>query len=549
MVIISAAFKSWLKASTNMKLSSDASVNRIIHEGITDFNSLVDFDKQTIQNLPKVCKETIAAIVADPANNITAEVEVPGANVSSISVQRLLVACKASKYYDSIDRVMTTGNMHYMNVLVNFKLEYEAYEAMRKEDVPDTPKISDKDGDRKIIRWSPIFLDCMQHHYGAKGPLRYVLRDDAAVKSEQEDPLTSHVTANPAQNTPGIQGTYYGESGSLMEELIARLPHSGPIFKNDNATVFQKVEEAARGTSCESTIKAFSRKKDGRGAYLALISNHAGDAKYRAIAKKRQNLLQNIKWTGNSYPLESHISNHRQAFDDLRECALHITTNVPSEPQRVEYLIDSITSKDNTLQAAIGLIRANTNNMRNEFETAASSLIEVDPYRRPIRNPTRSADVSALAGRGSTGVDLRFHPKDKFLSLPHDQQQELREWLRTKDGQKSKKEFFMKSSNDKNEESKKRNADTKQGGNWKKKFKKALKSDKGLKTVMSILSSEEKSNMAFVQALTSSTSNSTEMTKLSGENVSVSALNKSLPATSLKLQTILKRNANGNNQK
>lgn len=78
----------------------------------------------------------------------------------------------------------------------------------------------------------------MQHHYGAKGPLRHMLRDDAAVKSEQSDPLTSHVTANPAQNTPGIQGTYYGESGSLVEELIARLPHSGPIFKNDNTMVY-----------------------------------------------------------------------------------------------------------------------------------------------------------------------------------------------------------------------------------------------------------------------------------------------------------------------
>ena len=69
------------------------------------------------------------------------------------------------------------------------------------------------------------------------------------------------------------------------------------------------------------------------------------------------------------------MSNHRQAFDDLRECASHITTNVPNEPQRVEYLIDSFTSKDNTLQAAIGLIRANTNNMRNDFEAAASSMI------------------------------------------------------------------------------------------------------------------------------------------------------------------------------
>ena len=79
------------------------------------------------------------------------------------------------------------------------------------------------------------------------------------------------------------------------------------------------------------------------------------------------------------------MSNHRQAFDDVRECAAHITTNVPGEPQRVECLIDSITSKDNTLQAAVGLIRANTNNMRNHFEMTASILIEVDPYRRPVR--------------------------------------------------------------------------------------------------------------------------------------------------------------------
>jgi len=52
----------------------------------------------------------------------------------------------------------------------------------------------------------------------------------------------------------------------------------------------------------------------------------------------------------------------------------------------------------------------------------------------------------------------------------------------------------MKSSNDKkgDEESKKRNANNTQGGNWKKKFKNALKTDKGLKTVMSILASEEK---------------------------------------------------------
>ena len=99
----------------------------------------------------------------------------------------------------------------------------------------------------------------------------------------------------------------------------------------------------------------------------ALVANHAGDTKYRAISKKRMNLLQNIKWNDRSYPLVSHVSNHRQAVDDLNECSDHITVTVPDPVQRVEYLIDSITCSDNTLQATIGLIRLNTNNMRQDF--------------------------------------------------------------------------------------------------------------------------------------------------------------------------------------
>ena len=140
--------------------------------------------------------------------------------------------------------------------------------------------------------------------------------------------------------------------------------------------------------------------------------------KYRAIAKKRQNLLQTIKWTGNSYALETHVSNHRQTYDDLRECSTHITVPVPSDTQRVEYLIYSITSKDSTLQDSIGLFRANTNNMRNNFEGEANIPIEIDPYLRSTRTNTRDENVSAIdfsAGRGNTGVDLRFHTKHKFL--------------------------------------------------------------------------------------------------------------------------------------
>ena len=164
---------------------------------------------------------------------------------------------------------------------------------------------------------------------------------------------------------------------------------------------------------------------------MALIANHAGDVKYCAIAKKRQNLLQNIKWNDNSYP-ETHVSNYWQAFDDLRECSGHIMTNVFSEPQQVEFLIDSITSKDNTLQATIGLVRENTNNTRNDFELEASTLIEVDPFCCATRTNARNANILAIdfsAGRGTTGVDLCFYPHDKFQVLPQEQQDELKEWI------------------------------------------------------------------------------------------------------------------------
>ena len=69
----SAAFRSWLKANSNIKLSSDAAVKRVTHEGITTYESLLDYDKKSILQLPSVYKEKIDAVVADVANGIQAE--------------------------------------------------------------------------------------------------------------------------------------------------------------------------------------------------------------------------------------------------------------------------------------------------------------------------------------------------------------------------------------------------------------------------------------------------------------------------------------------
>ena len=47
------ALRSYLKTFPNMKLSVDSAVTRITYEGITDFDSLDDFDKYSIESLPK----------------------------------------------------------------------------------------------------------------------------------------------------------------------------------------------------------------------------------------------------------------------------------------------------------------------------------------------------------------------------------------------------------------------------------------------------------------------------------------------------------------
>ncbi len=520
-----------------MKLSSDAAVLRITYEGITNWVSLTDFDKKSIQSLPTICRQTIPAVTADPVNGIGAEAEVPGANISTISVQRLIIAVQAATYYTSIDRTIDVGMMNYANVLVNFKVEWEAYQMLRDEDEPKVPKVNDRDNDRKIIRWAPIFSDYLSRCYGAKGPLRYIIRDEVAVPAEADDPLGAN--------------EYYGASGSLLEELVTRLPHTGAIYRNDNATVYIKIEEAVRGTSCESTIKPFARVKNGRGAYEALIANHAGDEKYRNISKKRLKYLQSVKWTGRSYPLENHVNQHRTCYDDLRDCAIHITVSVPTQEQRVEYLIDSITCGDATLQAAIGLVRADTNNMRSNFDTTASSLIEVDPYKRSTKGNkpgSREANVSAISfhgGRGETGVDLRWHPTEDFKALPDDQREELNEWLHnTPEGNKVRDANLKKkkTSGKRKSEEKDKKKSGKSEAAWKKVLKKKMKTDKGVASVMSVLADVEKTNSTFASALKEAADQNEGETQVSSVDAD-SNLAKATPSTQIKLNAIMK---NGN---
>lgn len=108
-----------------------------------------------------------------------------------------------------------------------FKIKWESYTSLRKEDDPKVPKINNLDHEKRIMLWAPIFKECMMCTYDAKGPLRYALRADAAVESILTDPLAAN--------------SYDGKSGSVTNELEARLPQTGPLYKNENSSVYMKI--------------------------------------------------------------------------------------------------------------------------------------------------------------------------------------------------------------------------------------------------------------------------------------------------------------------
>lgn len=248
------------------------------------------------------------------------------------------------------------------------------------------------------------------------------------------------------------------------------------------------------------------------------------------------------------------MSNHRQAVEDLTDCANHITVSIRDNSQKVEYLIDSRVCCNSTLQASIGLMRSNINGLRNDFEKAASALIEVDPYNWSCRPGAKTtANVSSIdfsSGRGTSGVDLRWHTRKELMALEPEQRDELVSWQKTPEGKttlaKSREKHSKRKGDPKTKDGK---DDPKKRKQWLNKF---VKSPKGLKHVMFVLAKEEIPNAAFIASLQAAQSAAlippaaTTLTPVPPAAASINSLNARFPSSTTKvtLNSILKKSNN-----
>ena len=232
-----------------------ATYDQLQVEGITSVNDLAEFDSDAFKQLTESLRRP-GGRIPDPTPNAGAgaTISTPAFVIGAKSLLRLKAAAKLVRYYQTVDRNLSAGNMQWDPMVKNFLHHWKVLEDRKDETAPEVPKITKS---LPIVKWTEAFRDFLQRVCGVRTiPLAYVTRPSEAV-----DAAPPHVANQPF----GLPHE------SVEEELIARAQHTHALFREDNSQVYYFLEEATRTTSYAASIKPFQRKKNGRGAWLALI--------------------------------------------------------------------------------------------------------------------------------------------------------------------------------------------------------------------------------------------------------------------------------------
>ena len=155
-------------------------VVQLQEEGINSVDDLVDFDKESIKQVADNLRRP-AGRVADPnpAAAAGATIPTPPFVFEAKSQQRLVIATQLVRYYMTVGRNITAGNIAWDPVMRNFSEQWKALEDKKGNDEPEVPKIPKA---LPIIKWTEAFADYLHRFLGVRNiPYAYVIRAEATV--------------------------------------------------------------------------------------------------------------------------------------------------------------------------------------------------------------------------------------------------------------------------------------------------------------------------------------------------------------------------------
>ena len=393
-------------------------------EGLESPNDLVDFDKKSLET---VCSNLRKPGKTKGRGNVLVDQE--PFFVSAKSIMRLTVALEVARYYETVGRPMDVDNMTWTR-MKSFDVQWKALKDRKDSTKPDIPKLTKG---LSVPKWIESFKLYCRAVIGARGiPIIYLLRE------------TEVVDPNPPALAAGEP--HSDTHGSVEDELIARASHSHALCKVDLGTLFDALETALRSSSLMPTISPHRKGRQGKVAFFAVVSQHAGRDVWEAMIENAEDFLKNRKWNGTTnVTLMRHMGKHRDSYIKLVEASEHVPHECPNERTRVTYLLASITCKDPEVLAAVAAIRQDEADKRSDFENAVAYLAPVCPVHKKQSSKGKhvpQAEVSSVGSakggrggssdlpvaRGRTGIELRYHKPKEYKQLTKDQQQELREY-------------------------------------------------------------------------------------------------------------------------
>ena len=111
-------------------------------------------------------------------------------------------------------------------------------------------------------------------------PLRYVIRKNAVVEGDL--PAL-------AENQPCTK-----INGSVRADMVVCYTHDHPLYREDSSMLFEILDKIFQNTPFYLSLKLYQDQRDGRNAYLTIISHYAGEDKWEKELKKNKDFLQGM---------------------------------------------------------------------------------------------------------------------------------------------------------------------------------------------------------------------------------------------------------------
>ena len=205
---------------------------------------------------------------------------------------RLIMLCVYARYQYITDSDMT--HAHCTRVLC--KHVYDWKKSLAEDPDEGTVKDFTEGANKKI--WFESIRGYFSVKKGKTGfPLVYVIR-------EADDPIDPA----PAWGTPTMD-VYLETQGR----------HDGRLYASDNTAVWLLLRQKCHGTTAWNCIRSFETRRNGRGAYKALISQYMGRSVTTLLLKRAETTLETLYFDGKNknWTWDKFIGRYREALDDL----------------------------------------------------------------------------------------------------------------------------------------------------------------------------------------------------------------------------------------